>query len=239
MSRHGTTYRAKLDRMNLASPEWVVGQDYVAAPTCATCHMSAARGLPATHDINQRLDWTALLQGTNTLATQEKCGLPAEVQPVAYEQPPVDPEHRDNMTRVCRSCHSSSLVDNFLAQYEGEARITDEKWLQPGKKLFQLATKVLQSAEGDGYEFLNHPIDFVWFGMCADDANSAHTGAAMVAGGTVEIGNGGLAAAWYSSFMPSIEGIIDQYKDSEGALKQAVDDLAAYYEALRTSPEYH
>jgi len=238
MSRHVTAYRAKRDRMNLHSPSWIVGQDYVAAPTCSTCHMSAAPDLPITHDINERLDWTPFLQGMNTLSSAERCGLPAEVQPIAYRQPPADTEHRDSMKTVCRSCHSGSLVDNFLAQYEGELRLTEERWLRPGRDLYQLATNVLQAAEGQDYEFLTHPIDFVWFGMCTDDANAAHTGAAMVAGGSVEQGNGGFASAWYGSFIPAIEGIIDEYKNSQGAVKEAVDELIEYYEALQNDPEY-
>jgi hypothetical protein len=41
-SKHGIIYRAKVDEMNLESDKWVAGIDYSAAPTCATCHMSAA-----------------------------------------------------------------------------------------------------------------------------------------------------------------------------------------------------
>lgn len=40
-SKHGIQYRANLAKMNLDSKSWIVGKDYSAAPTCATCHMSA------------------------------------------------------------------------------------------------------------------------------------------------------------------------------------------------------
>ena len=40
MSWHGTTYRAKIDQMNLHDAQWIVGPDYVAALTCGACHMS-------------------------------------------------------------------------------------------------------------------------------------------------------------------------------------------------------
>ena len=40
-SKHGIQYRANIAKMNLDSKSWVVGKDYSAAPTCATCHMSA------------------------------------------------------------------------------------------------------------------------------------------------------------------------------------------------------
>ena len=42
-SKHGILYRAHVDEMNLKSKKWVAGVDYTAAPTCATCHMSATR----------------------------------------------------------------------------------------------------------------------------------------------------------------------------------------------------
>ena len=57
-SKHGINYAANKHKMNLASPKWIPGEDYDAAPTCATCHMSATRTLPITHDIGDRISWT-------------------------------------------------------------------------------------------------------------------------------------------------------------------------------------
>ena len=73
-SRHGMTYVAMSDQMNLESPEWIPGKDYCAAPTCTTCHMGATHTMPATHNINSRLDWSSFLQEMDTLAIKEKCG---------------------------------------------------------------------------------------------------------------------------------------------------------------------
>ena len=39
-SKHGVAYRDLKDDMNLDAEDWVLGVDYAAAPTCATCHMS-------------------------------------------------------------------------------------------------------------------------------------------------------------------------------------------------------
>ena len=44
--------------MNLESKSWIAGKDYSAAPTCATCHMSAAKNLPVTLDVGKRINWT-------------------------------------------------------------------------------------------------------------------------------------------------------------------------------------
>lgn len=57
-SKHGIAYNTQKDQMNLGSEKWVVGEDYTAAPTCATCHMSATRTQAVTHDVGARISWT-------------------------------------------------------------------------------------------------------------------------------------------------------------------------------------
>jgi hypothetical protein len=46
LSKHGINYTANQDKMNLDSEKWVVGEDYFAAPTCATCHLQRICLLP-------------------------------------------------------------------------------------------------------------------------------------------------------------------------------------------------
>ena len=59
-SKHGIAYRDLKDDMNMDSPQWVLGQDYSQAPTCATCHMSGniQNGGIITHDPGERISWT-------------------------------------------------------------------------------------------------------------------------------------------------------------------------------------
>ncbi len=57
-SKHGILYEAKKNELNLDKRSWVVGKDYTAAPTCATCHMGATPDQPATHDVGTRLSWS-------------------------------------------------------------------------------------------------------------------------------------------------------------------------------------
>ncbi|MFT7464719.1 MAG: hydroxylamine dehydrogenase, partial [Pseudohongiellaceae bacterium] len=56
-SKHGVAFHANEDAMNLDSAKWIVGEDYFAAPTCATCHMSATKNQPVTHDVGLRISW--------------------------------------------------------------------------------------------------------------------------------------------------------------------------------------
>jgi len=62
-SKHGIAFHASKDRMALDSDSWILGKDYSAAPTCATCHISGymtpdgeVKG--GTHDVGDRLSWT-------------------------------------------------------------------------------------------------------------------------------------------------------------------------------------
>ncbi len=62
-SKHGIAFRANVDRMALDKKEWVLGRDYAAAPTCATCHISGhmtPQGVEVgnSHDIGERISWT-------------------------------------------------------------------------------------------------------------------------------------------------------------------------------------
>lgn len=63
-SKHGIAFYANRDKMALDKEgDWVLGQDYNAAPTCATCHISSYVGadgvvVGSSHDIGERISWT-------------------------------------------------------------------------------------------------------------------------------------------------------------------------------------
>jgi hypothetical protein len=63
-SKHGIAFYANREHMALDKPgEWVLGRDYSAAPTCATCHISSymtPQGVHVgnTHDVGERISWT-------------------------------------------------------------------------------------------------------------------------------------------------------------------------------------
>jgi formate-dependent nitrite reductase cytochrome c552 subunit len=63
-SKHGIAFYANRDRMALDKDgEWVLGRDYSAAPTCATCHISSYMtpdGVHTSnsHDVGDRISWT-------------------------------------------------------------------------------------------------------------------------------------------------------------------------------------
>jgi hypothetical protein len=62
-SKHGIAFYANRDKMALGKDSWILGKDYSAAPTCATCHISSymtpegvAKG--NSHDVGERISWT-------------------------------------------------------------------------------------------------------------------------------------------------------------------------------------
>ncbi len=63
-SKHGIAFYANRERMALDKRgEWVLGRDYSAAPTCATCHISSymtpdGQFVGNTHDVGERISWT-------------------------------------------------------------------------------------------------------------------------------------------------------------------------------------
>ena len=63
-SKHGIAFYTNRDMMALNKPgEWILGRDYSAAPTCATCHISGhmtPQGVNTgnNHDVGERISWT-------------------------------------------------------------------------------------------------------------------------------------------------------------------------------------
>ncbi len=63
-SKHGIAFYANRERMALDKQgSWVLGRDYSAAPTCATCHVSSymtpqGEVVGNTHDVGNRISWT-------------------------------------------------------------------------------------------------------------------------------------------------------------------------------------
>ena len=63
-SKHGIAFYANRDHMALdKAGDWVLGRDYSAAPTCATCHISSYMtpdgvSIANSHDVGERISWT-------------------------------------------------------------------------------------------------------------------------------------------------------------------------------------
>ncbi|MBN2412678.1 hypothetical protein JXQ31_13395 [candidate division KSB1 bacterium] len=61
-SKHGIAFYANRNRMSLEKENWVLGRDYSAAPTCATCHIGSymtpdGEATGNSHDVGERISW--------------------------------------------------------------------------------------------------------------------------------------------------------------------------------------
>ncbi|HXH27575.1 MAG TPA: multiheme c-type cytochrome, partial [Candidatus Polarisedimenticolia bacterium] len=114
-SKHGIAYRTRIDEMNLKSDSWVVGVDYSAAPTCATCHMSATRSSPVTHDVGARISWT--------------------LRPVVSIKLENWEARRKAMQETCQACHARDFVAAFYDSYDAAVEMWNGKFARPAQKV--------------------------------------------------------------------------------------------------------
>ena len=221
-SAHGIAFRAHKDEMNLDSNKWIVGEDYNAAPTCATCHMSRTKDLSVTHDIGDRIAWNL------------RAPVSAKVDSKAIEKgKKVKPwlQRRKDMKRVCRSCHGSNIVDAHFEQLDTFVVTFNEKFLIPSKKL---VTAMLKYGLRDKVKF-NEAIEWDYFYLWHHEGRRARHGAAMFAPDYVH---------WEGVFEVAHRFYIDMVPDIREAIKKArengnvagADKVAALLKEVLDSP---
>jgi hypothetical protein len=215
-SKHGIAFFANQNKMNLDSPKWVLGEDYSAAPTCATCHMSATPNQSVTHDIGMRISWNNRPAiSIRPEVSDAKMGLPGA--DVGWE------ERRENMKDVCLNCHNPQWVDNFYVQYDALIDLYNEKFARPGLELYTLAKPLLRPVN------FSNKLDFIWFEIWHHEGRRARHGVSMMGPdythwhGTYEI-----AKHFYSEFIPELEELIEKGRASgEPEKEMAAEALAA------------
>ena len=206
-SKHGIAFHANKEKMNLANEKWVLSEDYDAAPTCATCHMSATPKQDVTHDVGMRISWNNRpAVSIRPEIADEKLGLPGK--DVKWQQ------RRANMKDVCSNCHSINYIDNFYVQYDSLIELYNEKFAKPGLELMKLAKPLLKPAE------FSNTIDFSWYEIWHHEGRRARHGVSMMGPdythwhGTYEV-----AKHFYAEFIPELEEIVKNNIDSSDATK--------------------
>jgi len=204
-SKHGIAFFANIDKMNMDNAKWIVGEDYYAAPTCATCHMSQTKNQKVTHDIGMRISWNNRpAVSIRPEVSDAKMGLPGANVPWQTR--------RQNMKDVCLNCHNKQWVDNFYVQYDSMIELYNEKYAKPGLALYAAAQPLLKPAK------FSNPIDFTWFEIWHHEGRRARHGASMMGPdythwhGTYEI-----AKHFYSKYIPELEELVEQGLESGDA----------------------
>lgn len=208
-SKHGIAYRANVDKMALDNAKWIVGEDYSAAPTCATCHMSATKDQPVTHDIGMRISWNNRPEiSIRPEIADAKLGLPGKDVP--WEK------RRANMQNVCINCHNANYVSAFYLQYDALIDLYHGKFAEPGLALYQAAKPLLPRPQ-----FANK-VDWTWYEIWHHEGRRARHGASMMGPdythwhGTYEI-----AKHFYSKYIPELEEIVEKNINASDPAKKA------------------
>ncbi len=204
-SAHGVSFRANIQEMNLASDKWIAGEDYTAAPTCATCHMSRTKDLPVTHDIGSRISWN--LRAPVSFKIDEKAiKAGKDVKPWL--------ERRKDMKSVCQACHSRNIADAHFEQLDSFVELFNDKFAIPAKKLF---TAMLENGLRDKVKF-NESIEWTYFYLWHHEGRRARHGAAMFAPDYAHWeGMYEMAHRFYIEMVPEIKEAIKHAKDSDNA----------------------
>ena len=156
-SKHGEAFYCNVEEMNLRADRWVVGIDYAAAPTCATCHMSATQRQGVTHDVGRRISWT--------------------LRPPVSEKKEGWQERRGNMQDVCLACHGKRLSDGHYLQFDGLVHLYNEKFAKPAGEIMALIKKrgLLKRPAA-----FSNEIEWAYWELWHHEGRRARHGAAMM-----------------------------------------------------------
>lgn len=216
-SKHGILFKANRDEMNLDSASWVVGKDYSAAPTCATCHMSATPNQPVSHDVGARISWT--------------------LRPVISTKLPEWETRRGSMKDVCNQCHAGAYTDNFYNQFDDAVNLYNTKFAAPAKSVMDELTNeglVTKTPFDD-------TIEWTYYELWHHEGRRARHGASMMGPDYTQWhGFYEVAKHFYNKFLPEAEALKpgvtarileDPYhKWAKGLSKEEMQKLLEFYQ---------
>jgi hypothetical protein len=180
-SKHGVAYRDLRDKMNLDADSWVLGNDYTAAPTCATCHMSghSKNGGRVTHDPGERISWTLRPPVSVPMDTDKQHKIVTEADPEKRRAAIADSADakRARMKEVCANCHTPDYYNAFYKQYDDLVILYNEKFAKPGQAIIASLTEqgLITKTQFD------EEVEWSWYLLWHHEGRRARHGASMMA----------------------------------------------------------
>jgi hydroxylamine dehydrogenase len=117
-SKHGIAWNSFKDKLNIENSKWVLGEDYVLAPTCVTCHMGeTVNGVKRTHDVGTRIKWT--------------------LRPPISKVLPNGKQNRETMKKVCSVCHQQPWINGFFKQFDSYVNFYNDKFAIPATNIMK------------------------------------------------------------------------------------------------------
>jgi hypothetical protein len=214
-SKHGISFRARINEMNLGAKPWVVGKDYSAAPTCATCHMSATPNQAITHDVGERISWTLRPPISEKVDARD---LKSGKKTIPWER------RRKDMQDVCSQCHSKQYIQSFYTQYDNVVNLYNDKFAIP-------TTNIMKEMKAHNLitpdiEF-DDKIEWTYYFLWHHEGRRARMGASMMGPDYTQWhGNFEVAHRFYAEFVPEVKEVIAHARRvGKGGAAQAVESL--------------
>jgi cytochrome c553 len=225
-SKHGIAFKAFKQDMNLSAQPWRAGIEYSAAPTCATCHMSATEELPVTHDVGMRISWNLRPPISEKIDAK---AIKAGEQVVSWE------DRRDNMKAVCSKCHSENYVDGFYLQFDSAINLYNEKYGKPATAIIKMmkAGGVLTSTNFD------EKLEWTYFYLWHHEGRRARHGASMMAPDYTQWhGFFEVAERFYIHFVPEVREACEDRIRQGGDVAKAAKVVLAELDSILNREEH-
>ncbi|OGP55099.1 MAG: hypothetical protein A2Y65_09955 [Deltaproteobacteria bacterium RBG_13_52_11] len=167
-SKHGTIYHAEGQTWNWNPDDllWQAGRDY-RAPTCATCHMSAAADVSGTHDVTERLSWE--LQAPLTVRPSEFAPFPSTT---AWKT------ERERMKKVCLQCHAQQWIDAHFFNLDQVVINYNDNYFKPIKELMD---SLYKTGLLSNRSYFDEELEWEFYEFWHHEGRRARMGAAMMA----------------------------------------------------------
>lgn len=199
VSKHGNIFKSIGDKFNFKNIPWVVGKDFQ-APTCATCHMSEISSsdgdviVKRTHKVCDRLSYRIfgnpyahphpLDPRTYRLKNKEGIQIPVSLDGSTLATSMLIDKtemakRRQNMTNICKSCHSTSWAESHFDTLETVISTTNNLVANATTEMIYNWNKGVISQKS----LFDEPIEKKWTELWLFYANSIRFSAAMSGGG--------------------------------------------------------
>jgi hydroxylamine dehydrogenase len=186
--------------MNLGAKHWVVGEAYSAAPTCATCHMSATKNQKASHNPGKRISWT--------------------LRPVVSKRQENWEEKKRAMVDVCGNCHAPDWIAGHYTQYDDAVALYNEKFAKPAKKIMD----ALKQAKLVSATPFDDKLEWTYFYLWHHEGRRARMGASMMAPDYTQWhGFFEVAERFYMEFIPEAKEAAHGYPEVETVIASVLD----------------
>ena len=201
-SKHGNIFSSMNQQWNFTNVPWTIGED-VAAPTCATCHISLTVNTDGevinerTHQMSDRLGWRIFgliyahpqPKSPDTTIIRNKSGLPlpTDLDGTPAKEFLIDANEIENrrhtMKATCLACHDTSWVTGFFKRLDNTIATSNAKTKTATELMLSIWHKGYAQNADKGGSLFDEYIERRWSDAWLLYANNTRFVSAMAGGG--------------------------------------------------------